>query len=229
MPTRKITRSPVKVTGTVPDDQMFESSIEEDFFTLLRFNRLVAGFEHQPIKVEWTDAEGTVHEYTPDVLVRYRTDLPEAADLITTLCEVKPDLVDDQNSSRHRGPRRTENEEENALKWAAAERLASNRGWAFKVYRESEIRTPYLTNARFLLRHLERAVSNPELETPLLSSLQAQGEMTLGKWVSEFAATDLDRARILPVCYRLIAQGRVRADLSVVLSLESLVTATPNG
>lgn len=229
MPTRKITRSAVKVTGTVPDDQMFESSIEEDFFTLLRFNRLVAGFEHQPIKVEWADAEGTVHQYTPDVLVRYRTDLPEAADLITTLCEVKPDLPDGKNASRRREPRPPENEEENALKWAAAERLASNRGWAFKVYRESEIRTPYLTNARFLLRHLERAGSSSELEGPLLSHLLAQGETTLGKWASEFAATELDRARVLPVCYRLIAQGKVRTDLSVALSLESIVTATPDG
>jgi hypothetical protein len=208
---------------------MFESSIEEDFFTLLRFNRLVARFEHQPIKVEWIDAEGVVREYTPDVLVHYRTGLPEAAGMIPTLCEVKPDLVDDQNSSRHRGPRREEDEAENALKWAAAERLATNRGWAFKVYREIEIRTPYLTNARFLLRHLERGVPNSELEGRLLASLQARGTITLGAWVSEFGATALERARILPVCYRLLALGLVLADLSVPLSLESNVKVAPNG
>jgi hypothetical protein len=208
---------------------MFESSIEEDFFTLLRFNRLVSGFEHQPIKVEWIDADGAVHEYTPDVLVHYRTDLPEAAGMIPTLCEVKPDIADDQKPSRHRGPRRKEDEAESALKWAAAERLATNRGWAFKVYRETEIRTPYLTNARFLLRHLERGAPNPELDGRLLASLQARGPMSLSEWTADFGTSALDRARILPVCYRLLALGLVVADLTVPLSLESHVTAAPNG
>lgn len=51
-PTRKITRSPVKVTGTAPDGQQLESTLEEDFLVLLRFNRLIDRVETQAITIE---------------------------------------------------------------------------------------------------------------------------------------------------------------------------------
>lgn len=72
MPTRRIKGSPVKVTGSVPDSQQFESALEEDFFVLLRFNLLVKSFEAQPVTVEWQDDQKKIRSYTPDVLVRYR-------------------------------------------------------------------------------------------------------------------------------------------------------------
>lgn len=227
MPTRRITSSPVKVTGTVPDGQMFESTLEEDFFTLLRFNRLVANFEHQPVTLEWMDATGKIRKYTPDALVHYRNDLPEAAGMVSILCEVKPDLNTDKKSPRRRKPPRKENEEENALKWAAAERYAARQGWQFKVYRESEIRTPYFDNARFLLRHLERRTAS-ELDKPLLDKLRARGSLTLGEWAATMASTDQERAQILPLCYRLIAELQVVVDLQIPLSLNSMITANPN-
>lgn len=227
MPTRRITSNPVKVTGTVPDGQQFESTIEEDFFTLLRFNRIVDSFEHQPVTLEWQDATGKVRKYTPDALVRYRTDLPEAAGMVPVLCEVKPDLATEKKSPRRRKPPRKENEDENALKWAAAERYAARRGWQFKVYRESEIRTPYLDNARFLLRHRERRTAS-ELDKPLLDNLRARGQLTLGQWVATLTANDQERAKVLPVCYRLIAEAQVVADLTLPLSLNSVITACPN-
>lgn len=227
MPTRRITSSPVKVTGTVPDGQQFESTIEEDFFTLLRFNRLVASFEHQPVTLEWLDATGKIRHYTPDALVRYRNDLPEAAGMVPVLCEVKPDLDTDKKSPRRRKPPRKEDEAENALKWAAAERYAERQGWQFKVYRESEIRTPYLDNARFLLRHRERRTAS-ELDKPLLDNLRARGPLTLGEWAATLTSTTQERAEVLPVCYRLISESQVVVDLTVPLSLDSLITACPN-
>lgn len=227
MPTRRITSSPVKVTGTVPDGQQFESTIEEDFFTLLRFNRLVDSFEHQPVTLEWLDATGKIREYTPDALVRYRTDLPEAADMVPVLCEVKPDLNMETKSPRRRKPPRKEDEEENVLKWGAAERYAARQGWQFKIYRESEIRTPYFDNARFLLRHRERRTAS-ELDKPLLNNLRARGSLTLGEWAATVTSTTQERAEVLPACYRLIAEAQVIVDLTVRISLDSLITACPN-
>lgn len=228
MPTRHITRSPVKVTGTVPDGQKFESSLEEDFFILLRFNRLVASYEHQPITLEWQDATGKIRNYTPDALVYYRTDLPEAAGMIPMLCEVKPDLTENSKTSRRYKPPRKEHEAENHFKWAAAERYASNHGWGFKVYRESEIRTPYLDNARFLMRYLERGIPDPDLDQRLLSTLKKDGTLTLGDWSGTQSSTIAGRAQILPACYRLIATSQVDVDLSTLLSLDSLVKALPD-
>lgn len=116
MPTRRITRSPVKVTGTAPDGQGFESTLEEDFFVLLRFNPLVVSFEAQPVTVEWLDEAQKIRSYTPDVLVRYRIDMAESATWPPILCEVKPDFNEVSESPRRRLPPRTENEEENKLK-----------------------------------------------------------------------------------------------------------------
>jgi len=229
MPTRRITASPVKVTGAAPDGQQFESSLEEDFFCLLRFNRLVASFEHQPVTLEWLDALGNIRKYTPDVLVHYRRDDPEAAELIPMLCEVKPDLSNGKTSPRRKGQPRTENEGENALRWAAAERYAAQQGWGFKVYRESEIRTPYLANARFLLRHCERNdVAQSDLETRLLDVLRIQGPMTLRDWAAAGSTTSLSPVESLPVCYRLIGIGSVSADLDILLTLDTKVSPRLN-
>jgi len=227
MPTRRITRSPVKVTGTAPDGQAFESTLEEDFFVLLRFNQLVATFESQTETVEWLDDAQKIRKYTPDVLVHYRRDIAESENWPTVLCEVKPDLTEASESPRRRMPPRKENQAENEQKWAAAQRYSAKRGWEFKVVRESEIRTPYFKNARFLLRYLERGVES-RYDADLLIVLAERGSLTLAAWAGTQASSLEERARVLPACYRLIAIRSVDVDLSKVLTLNSVVKANPN-
>lgn len=222
MPTRKILRSPVKVTGTAPDGQEFESTLEEDFFALLRFNRLIDRFESQTVTIDWADDTGKIRRYTPDVLVFYRKDLEESKDLRPKLCEIKPDLKDPNEVNPRKKPPRSENEEENLLKWAAAERYAARQGWEFEVFRESAIRTPYLKNAKFLLRALERPI-HTYFEAEMLDCLRTEGSMNIEKLVSKFGSTINDRARIYPTCYRLIAQQKISADLTQQLSLNTVV------
>ncbi|QZA77467.1 TnsA endonuclease N-terminal domain-containing protein [Deefgea tanakiae] len=227
MPTRRITRSPVKVTGTVPDGQVFESTLEEDFFTLLRFNRLIESFEAQPVTVEWLDDAKKIRTYTPDVLVRYRKDLQESANLSPVLCEVKPDFNEASKSPRRRGPPRTENSTENEQKWAAARVFAARRGWEFKVVRESEIRTPYLANVRFLLRYVERDVES-RYESALLAVLVEHSVLSLEAWAGQLSKSLEERAKLLPTCYRLIALQTVVADLKAPLTLNTLIKARGN-
>lgn len=228
MPTRRITRSPVKVTGTVPDGQEFESTLEEDFFVLLRFNPMVESFEAQPVTVNWLDAENGIRTYTPDVLVHYRKDYPQAEGLPSVLCEVKPDLSEGTKSPRRRKPPRKENPEENELKWAAARGFAALRGWEFKVVWESEIRTPYLANARFLLRFLERP-GNSSRNPELLAVLEKHGQLSLRTWAEKLCSSLEERAKLLPVCYRLIANREVMVDLSTPLTLDSMVEELSDG
>lgn len=222
MVTRKITASPVKVTGSAPDEQMFESSLEEDFFFLLRFNQQVRDFEHQPVVVTWTDESGKRRKYTPDVLVHYKS--RGGAMAPSVLCEIKPDRKDDEDAqdAPSRALPRTENEEENELKWRAAELYAGRRGWAWKVYRESEIRTPYLRNVKFLLRYVERTGSGFG-EVEIRRHLEC-GPTSLGR-LMQSAFEDLEvRAKAYPTCYRLIATGVIRADLEQLLTLTSAVS-----
>jgi len=227
MPTRHITRSPVKVTGTAPDDQQFESTLEEDFFVLLRFNLFVASFESQPVTLEWQDDDGKIRFYTPDVLVRYRGDLPESASWPPVLCEVKPAFTEKTESPRRRKLPRKENERENELKWAAAKRYAARQGWEFKVVWDSEIRTPYLDNARFLLRHLERAQPS-KYEADLLTWIAGKGTATLQEWASALGNDVEMKATVFPACYRLIALRQVEVDLSKPLTLASEVKVLPD-
>lgn len=224
MPTRKIKSCPVKVTGTAPDGQEFESTLEEDFFVLLRFNRLVASFEAQPITIEWQDDKKKIRSYTPDALVHFRKDLEECVNTPSMLCEVKPDRPDESNPSPVRKSPRKENEAENEIKWAAASRYARSQGWEFKVFREKDIRTAYLRNARFLLRTLEK-VKDSDLQRELLEKLNELGPLTLEKWAGTLAHSMEARARVLPACYRLIALQQVDVDLEHLLTLQSMVKA----
>lgn len=223
MPTRRIKACPVKVTGTAPDGQQFESTIEEDFFVLLRFNRLVASFEAQPVKVEWLDAKGKIHTYTPDALVHYHQDMDEFVSKPPLLCEVKPDPEDSPQPVTRKRPYK-ENAAENALKWAAAKRYAAAQGWEFSVFREKDVRTPYLKNVRFLLRALEK-VKDSHFQPELLEKLDEHGSLTLDEWAGTLASTLEARAKVLPACYRLIALQRVKVDLEQPLTLQSMVRA----
>jgi len=219
MPTRKIKTSPVKVTGRAPEGQEFESHLEEDFFVLLRFNKNVVQWESHPLTIEWLDAQGKVREYTPDVLVEYRPEKP-GADPVVVLCEIKPDFDGTSDRPKNRLPRR-ESEAENKLKWDAAERYAARKGWTFKVYREADIRTPYLRNARFLMRFRERPVSMHRHQE-LMDTLKAHTKLSLEDWVNPLVSTKAQRADLLPTCYHLITEGYVKVDLSTLISLKSV-------
>lgn len=128
--------------------------------------------------------------------------------------EIKPDLGPD--ASYQWKPPRSENPHLNQLKWEAATRYAQKRGWVFYVQYEKDIRTPYLQNARFLLRHLERGEPS-KYDARLLEELQQQGAMTLKAWCESIAASTSERAHIYPACYRLIALRSVKTDIQTSL------------
>jgi len=223
MPTRKIKRSPVKVTGTVPDGQKFESFLEEEFFTLLRFDNEIEHFEEQPITIEWKAENGDYRKYTPDVLITYKLKKGSQAPPPSLLCEVKPDEQDKDNKSpRRHTPPRKEDEKESVLKWDAARRYASRKGWIFKVFRESEIRTPYLDNARFLLHYLEHEPTY-QFRERLLESLK-HGALTLTEWISTIGPTKEEQAHAFPECHWLIATRKVHVDLHRPLTLYSEIS-----
>ena len=220
---RRFKASPVKVTGVAPDMQPFESSLEEDFYFLLRFRqgKDVVSFSRPTESVVWHDQAGKRRKYTPDVLVEFAAsaDAPNGAHM---LCEIKPDF-DDRDNPKARLPR-DEDEQENRCKWLAATNFAVTRGWTFKVWRESDIRTPFLENAKFLMRPYERPGSDNGRER-LLSLLREGGPAALGTLMSQ-AEPDLERrARLYPTLYTAIARGQIHADLSVRLSLKTVLSA----
>ncbi|MFA5082147.1 MAG: TnsA endonuclease N-terminal domain-containing protein, partial [Hydrogenophilaceae bacterium] len=103
MVTRRITSNPATVTGTAATDQKYESTLEQDYFVLLRFDPWVEKFIEQPITVPWTDQNGKVRKYTPDVLVHFRSDVAPEDRRPPLLVEVKPDLDEEGRTMRRRG------------------------------------------------------------------------------------------------------------------------------
>src|SRR5438093_12942283 len=94
MPVRIVPKNYRNLTGLVPNSRTqamtaFESTLERDFLLLLDFDPDVEFYEEQPLKITYPDEAGQRRTYTPDVLVRYRTERLEIGRSKPHLCEVK--------------------------------------------------------------------------------------------------------------------------------------------
>lgn len=222
MITRVITSSPVKVTGTTPGDQRFESFLEEEFLVLARFRSDVESFERPTESIPWRDKDGNLRRYTPDLNVRYKPREGEERGL-RVIYEVKPDFEREEGTPASRLPRR-ESDEENELKWAAAERWAEGRGEKFEVVRSTDIRGAYLQNAKFLVKYVERQYPDRGSDR-LLSVLSAGGPMALQELMQRVEPDRLERAALYPTLYVMIVRGEIDVDLSQPLCNSSLLKA----
>lgn len=193
-----------------------ESSLEQDFMTLLEFDRLVAEYAVQPVTIRWRDQAGRKRRYTPDVLVTYRQlALPDGHPPIPpTLFEVKPEVV-----LRERWT-------ELQPKFRAATGYARSHGMRFKLVTERRIRTPRLANAKFLLRY-RATVLRPEGN--LVEARQRRIRKKLWELRRTTPATLLEaltplpeaQAELLPWLWYLVNQGLVGANLDRALTMDS--------
>lgn len=222
MVTRKIQGSPVKVTGIEPSGVEFESHLEESFLDLVRFDPRVEDFHRWEEEIVWYDDNGKRRTYTPDFIVRYKKVNGKAV-LKPEVIEVKPDFNEDDPRPVARLPRKDkENPRENELKWQAADRLCRTRGFRFLVKRESEIRTPYLNNARFFMAYLERGRDDSRSEA-ILAALEPGVRIPMGDLVARLGKNPDERLAYRPLVYRLIATRRLEVDLTQVLQDSSLI------
>lgn len=216
MSVRKIPIATRSITGRHAKDGVpFESTLERDFVTLCAFDDAVASIESQPISLSYRAPSGRSYRYTPDYLVRYHQ-LPGAT-RPERLCEIKyeEDLL--------------ENGQKYAAKFAAAAAFASERGWSFEVVTEVSIRTPYLDNVRFLLPY--KQVVSDRADVELIQSVFAGGPptMTVANLLALHSEDPLERARLLPAVWAMVAQGTILADLQQKLSMSSPLMPAWNG
>lgn len=214
MPIRKIPKNYRNVTGVeacakAVGDAQFESTLERDFLDLLEFSPQVETFEVQPLRIEWRDGNGKPRRYTPDVLVKFKTEVGRSP----WLCEVKyrADLKKDW-ADLHPKLRR-------------GIRLARQNGWRFRLITEKEIRTPYLRNIRFLAPF--RDINNRQFPAAsvkkILDQLQSTGETTPSALVQSLSPDVWQQAEWLPVLWHLMANHRVAADLECELGMDSRI------
>ncbi|WPH20800.1 TnsA endonuclease N-terminal domain-containing protein [Variovorax paradoxus] len=220
MVTRKIQGSPVKVTGVTPSDVEYESHLEEDFLVLLRFDRRVEHFERWEDAIVWYDDKGKRRTYTPDFFVRYKA-IDAGPSLKPEVIEVKPDFDEDDPRAVARLPRK-EDPRENELKWNAATRECKRKGFHFLVKRESDIRTPYLTNAKFLMAYLERGRDGVRSEE-ILATLKPGARVSMSDLLGDLGKSSEERLAYRPFLYRLIATRQLDVDLTEPLRDSSVI------
>jgi len=209
MPVRKIPKNYRNVTGVAASGKavgsaQFESTLERDFLALLDFSQEVERYEVQPIKIEWCDEHGDARSYTPDVLVEFIPELNRQP----WLCEVKY-RADIKKHWPTLHP-----------KFRQGIRTAKQRSWRFRLVTEVEIRTPLLTNVRFLAPFRFRSIPATNIET-LLTALSAAGRATLGDLLQTVADDVWQRAEYIPALWHLLACHRIGADLDTELTMDS--------
>lgn len=221
MVNRKFKASPVKVTGLTPDGVPFESSLEEDQLFLLRFNSAGIDSISRPTEsIVWRDKDGKLHRYTPDLLIRYRA-TEKYPDGVTVLGEVKPDFLDEKSPKSRL--RFKETDDERARKWTAAHNYATLKGWVFRVFRESSIRTPFLRNVKFLIKHLELPRAGED-SARIREYLKVHGSTPIGKLMHALEPVVEVRAALYPALWGCVAKREVAVDLESMLTLSSTLS-----
>lgn len=211
MPVRTIPKNYRNVTGVAASSKaggvaQFESTLERDFLSLLEFSPAVKTIDPQPVKVEWLDTHGHRRIYTPDAFVEFI----EGDGNPPWLCEVK-----------YRSELR-EKWAEFRPKFKAALHFAKQQGWRFKILTEREIRTPYLTNAHFLIG-FRRSIPNAGLIQDILGHLNGIKETTPRALIETLRSDITARAQLTNVLWHLIATFQIGADLHQPLTMKSRI------
>ncbi len=209
MPVRKIGRSMVASTGIKASDKgigrlAHESGLEADFLDLANFCPLIESIEVQPVRIDYVKVTGKPGTYTPDALLMFRPDSPSRFGR-PWLCEIKYRWELRENWAEYR------------LIYRAAVHYARERNWWFKILTDTEIRTPFLDNVQRLQDALWKT-RNEQHEAALLATLKLVDPSTPEALLHALGAGFRDdnmelRGGLLPSLWRLIATGRIHADL----------------
>jgi TnsA endonuclease N terminal len=193
------------VRGTTQEGQQFESILENDFYTLLRFDPGVLAYRTQPCQVSF-ESNARPHIYTPDVLVEYQPILNRCPELI----EVKP-----AKFAKNPDPPMRE-------RFIAATAYSERQGWIFRVVTEEDISENRVKTARFLMRYKGR-VPDEAFAALALKVLAEVESASLNALVQMCQQHHENRARLLTELWTLIATRRVGVDLDSELTMKSTV------
>ena len=218
MPVRKIPKNYLGVTGSFAsrkNGQMggFESLLEKEYMLLLDFDESVESFEEQPVTIP---VPGVARGYTPDVLVRFRADPATGQIRASLLTEIKHS--DDLKK----------NAEKYAPKFAAADQYAAERGWEFRLTTEKDIRTPRLSNLKFLREYRNILPSKEDCMRIILLMEGTDRTTSLHILLGQLAKTDDDQLYWLPIIWNLVLMRTLVTNLDVAIH-DNVILHLPPG
>lgn len=217
---RRIKPSRYSLTGYVAgaggSSQAVESTLEHDFVSLLKFDIRVDQYLTQPFTINWRDAQGRRRIYTPDAICSYRWDAVEKEPYLrTTIFEVKPMNI------------LKEDWVELKPKFRAAIGWAKELNCRFHIVTDKQIRTPYLANAKFLLRYTNKALYQTadshtgERQWLVRRSIHKLKTSTPRALLQHMSSSVSEQAQLIPWIWNCIYIRVIGADLSKPLTMES--------
>ena len=203
MAVRKIPKNYLFVTGgyaSRKNESMdgFESLLEKEYLLLLDFDDSVEGFDVQPVRIS---VPSIPRGYVPDVLVRYRPDVQTGEIRRSELTEVKTT----QDLER--------NDEKYAPKFDAGRQYALERGWMFRIVTETDIRTPRLSNLKFLREYRNVTVGPEDMQAVTERLRRVGGNSSSLALLSDLAPTDDEKLRWIPVIWSMVLNKHLVTDL----------------
>lgn len=207
---RKIPKNHLFVTGryaSAKNGEMrdFESLNEKDYLILLDFDPTVASFEVQPVKIP---VPGVPRGYVPDVLVHFHPD-EFGQDRPSLLVDVKHTTDLAKNTAKY------------APKFEAARLFAKECGWEFQIIDETTIRTPYLSNLKFLRAFKGRPPETSQIET-IVRALSNES-LTFNELLDLLASSDQEKLFWIPVIWHMVITQLILADLQTPISGDMLL------
>lgn len=210
-PKRKITPGYANLTARIPSEKLLrmvdaESSLERDLIMLLEFDNRVVEYLEQPLRISLP----TGNKYTPDFYAKF---VESNGDEAIYIYEVK-----------YRSELRKKFTKLKP-KFKAAIKYCKLHGYHFRILTENEIRTPRLKNIEFLQYFMRTSSdSEDELRCLLSNSLKELGASSPEELLAFSFSTKFEKAHATPVMWRMVAEGAIKTDLDVELTMKSLFT-----
>ena len=206
---RRSVRGAIEVRGQPVE---YESTLERDLLILLDFDPTVAQAIGQPVRFDFSHpVTGRRTHYTPDIYARHEGGRPRE---ILYECKYRGDLWEDFHKLKHG--------------FKAARRAALEHGMTHRIVTEVEIRGPFLDNATFLRRYL-RIEADSDLEERLAATLATLGPATPQALVAAAFWAEENQAQAIPHLWRMVATGRILADLQTPLTMSSPIAIVLGG
>ena len=219
---REILLKKFSLTGVINISQInkpvqFESSLERDYIYLLEFNPNVKFYLEQPLEIKFEYSNGKKRKYTPDFIVEYFDGKIELIEIKykSTLISKKDELE---------------------IKFTAARKFCKKNNFNFIVITDEYIRIDKeieLNNYKFLSRYksffknidLQKSAFEPYYyDFNLISKrINEIKECTIAELVSKCANDEDKKAEIIFLTWYLIANRLIYTDLTIKLSLNSIV------
>lgn len=185
-----------------PNTVRYESGLERDFLTLVRFRPDYRQVIEQPETVEFTDSTGKRRSYTPDFQVTYASKI--------VIYEVKY-----RNELR-------QNWEERYREIARLMRARARiDGRYFRFVTEAIIRGSLCENLRLLAPH-QKWPPNEDMRSRVLDAL-TDGPVSLLVLARRLCPTLEDRGLFNATVWRMIAQRQINTDLESPIGMGSLL------